>query len=89
MDCENKSGIDSKNYNSIILPNKSIITEDIIQFENEIPDYIVLYDISGKYVKTIQVKSTIASIQELKKDTYIALCYRDNKIISSIRIIKK
>ena len=89
LNCNNQTSIGFKNYNQKISISKSILVSDYLYFDNDLPDYIEIYEMSGKCVKSIKVNSSNVSLQDLKSKIYVGLFYRDRKIISLIKIIKK
>jgi hypothetical protein len=89
LDCNNQTKIGFTKYTSTFSISKSIIVTDYLHFEDDIPDYIELYEMSGKCIKTFKINSSQVSMQDLNSNIYIGLYFKDRNIINSIKILKK
>jgi len=68
--------------------------EDII-FHNTVPipytdvDKLVIFDISGKYIRTISISVNEIQLQDLLNGSYIGLFYKNGDIVKTVKMIKE
>jgi len=68
--------------------------EDII-FHNTVTipymdvDKVVIFDISGKYIRTISISVNEIQLQDLLNGSYIGLFYKNGDIVKTVKMIKE
>ncbi len=75
------------NYESFPI-SENISFHDNLTIDFNGADNLVLYDLSGKFIRKMIVTGNEISLQSLTNGTYIGLFYLEDEILKTVRLIK-
>jgi len=83
-----KTATNLRNYETFP-STESIVFHDNLPINFSGVDNLVLYDLTGKFIRRLTINSSLINLQDLKNGIYVGLFYESGDIIKTIKMIKE
>ena len=83
-----KTATTLRNYETFPV-SESLIFHDNLTINFSSVDNLVLYDLSGKFIRRLIINSNLINLQDLKNGIYVGLFYENGDLIKTIKMIKE
>ena len=83
-----KKATNLRNYETFPI-SESLIFHDNLKINFSGVDNLVLYDLSGKFIRRLIINSNLIHLQDLNNGIYVGLFYEKGDIIKTIKMIKE
>ena len=83
-----KTATNLRNYETF-QSTESIVFHDNLTINFSGVDNLMLYDLTGKFIRRLTINSNLINLQDLKNGIYVGLFYENGDIIKTIKMIKE
>ena len=83
-----KTATNLRNYETFP-STESIVFHDNLTINFSGVDNLMLYDLTGKFIRRLTINSNLINLQDLKNGIYVGLFYENGDIIKTIKMIKE
>jgi len=83
-----KTSINLRNYDTFSI-SENLVFHDNLTISFSGIDNLVLYDLTGKFIRRLTIDSNLINLQDLANGIYIGLFYESKNIIKTIKLIKE